>query len=112
MEGQEFTQARFGILCSMLDDDDGHRKTVGQSGKQCLQCLESTDRGADDDDFKGGVQMFPLVCKFSLCNLSVFCVSVVNDCYDFFHHRGTENTEAAQRNLINSNYITFRYNLS
>src|SRR5688572_9016914 len=32
-----------------------------------------------------------------LCNLSVLCVSVVNSCVKNGHHRGTEDTEVAQR---------------
>jgi hypothetical protein len=33
----------------------------------------------------------------ALCNLRVLCASVVGLCRRFIHHRGTENTEIAQR---------------
>ena len=36
----------------------------------------------------------------SLCNLSVLCVSVVLFYSEFINHRGTENTEVAQRSVI------------
>jgi len=35
--------------------------------------------------------------RSSLCNLSVLCVSVVSYCCELVNHRGTENTEVAQR---------------
>src|SRR6185503_4225468 len=37
----------------------------------------------------------------SLCNLCVLCVSVVNRFAGINHHRGTENTEVAQRRTSN-----------
>jgi hypothetical protein len=37
--------------------------------------------------------------RSSLCNLCVLCVSVVNEFRAKTHHRDTENTEVAQRNL-------------
>jgi protein SCO1 len=37
----------------------------------------------------------------SLCNLCVLCVSVVNFCWTFTHHRDTEDTELAQRRAAN-----------
>ena len=37
---------------------------------------------------------------FSLCNLGVLCVSVVNNCRSISHHRDTSNTKAAQRRVL------------
>src|SRR6185503_18178085 len=37
----------------------------------------------------------------SLCNLCVLCVSVVNCLWSNLHHRDTENTEVAQRRILN-----------
>jgi len=48
-------------------------------------------------------QIFPLCalnCTPSLCDLCVFCVSVVSEVLKNHHHRGTENTEIAQRKSL------------
>jgi len=45
---------------------------------------------------RGGLSVFE---ETSLCNLSVLCVSVVDEFRAKTHHRDTENTEVAQRRL-------------
>ena len=40
----------------------------------------------------------------SLCSLCVLCVSVVDEFRAKTHHRETENTEVAQRNLKNQDF--------
>src|SRR6185369_4064898 len=45
----------------------------------------------------------------SLCNLCVLCVSVVWSYSEFINHRGTEDTEVAQRRARSRLFVQSRY---